>query len=125
VKQRFIREGDRLDGDTVLVVRGGDLDRQVIVEDAQRMFEIYGQYGISVFAVRHVPMEEMAQQSPLVRFARLTLVTVGALRTAGLALEAPGRNRQHFTVILPKLDIEVGLLVSCEHRTVDNPYHDT
>jgi hypothetical protein len=43
----------------------------------------------------------------LVRFARLTLVTVGALRTAGLALEATGRNRQHFPVILPDLDIGV------------------
>ena len=99
MKQRYVRPGDRLDGDTVVIVRGGDLDRDLLRADAKRMYQVYGIYGISVFAVREVPLDELAQQSPLVRFARLTLVTVGALRAVGLDLEATGRNRQHFTVV--------------------------
>jgi hypothetical protein len=31
---------------------------------------IYGVYGILVFAVRDVSLDELAQQVPLVRFAR-------------------------------------------------------
>ena len=34
------------------MVRGGDLDPAVLRRDAQRNYEVYGMYGISVFAVR-------------------------------------------------------------------------
>lgn len=124
MKQRYIRPGDVLDDDTIVVVRGGDLDPGVTRTDAERMHGVYGVFGISVFAVRSMPFDELAQQSPLVRFARLTLVTVGALRSAGLALEATGRNREHFTVVLPGLEPGVAALRGCAHRTVDNPYHE-
>jgi len=48
-------------------------------EAAQRLMRrcsIYGVYGISVFAVRDVTVDELAQQVPLVRFDRLSLVKV-------------------------------------------------
>lgn len=61
--------------------------------DATRYHSIYGSYGISVFATRGATLDEMAQQVPLVRFARLTLITVAAVRGAGLRLEPTGRNR--------------------------------
>jgi len=41
-----------------------------------RRCSIYGVYGISVFAVRDVTVDELAQQVPLVRFDRLSLVKV-------------------------------------------------
>jgi hypothetical protein len=103
-KQRFIRPGDRLDDDTVIVVRGGALEAAVLCDDASIMHEAYGIYGISVFAVREVTLDELAQRSPLVRFGTLTLVTVGEVRGCGLGLEATGRNPQHFTVIFDDLD---------------------
>jgi hypothetical protein len=123
-KQRYVRPDDVLDDDAVLVVRGGDLDRAVLRDDAERMFSVYGVYGISVFALRDVSLDELAQQPPLVRFARLTLVTVGVLRRAGLQLEATGRNPHHFTVGFRSLDDGVERLCACEHRTSDNPYHE-
>ena len=43
--------------------------------------------------------DELAQQAPLVRFAELTVVTVGALRDVGVTLEPTGRNARHFTVM--------------------------
>ena len=124
MKQRYVRPEDLLDDDTVIVVRGGELDAAVIRADAERMHGVYGLFGISVFAVRSVPFDELAQQSPLVRFARLTLVTVGALRRAGLGLEATGRNSEHITVVLPALEPGISALLGCAHRTVDNPYHE-
>jgi hypothetical protein len=52
------------------VVRGGDLDPDILSEDAVRYHSIYGVYGISVFAVRDATIDELAQQAPLVRWRR-------------------------------------------------------
>lgn len=123
MKQRYVRPGDQLTDDTTVVVRGGPLDPQVLREDAVRMFDVYGIYGVSVFAVREVSLDELAQQAPLVRFAELTLAAVGAVRAAGLGLEATGRNPQHFTVVFPDVGA-VDRLVAAEHRTMLNPYHE-
>lgn len=123
MKQRYIRTGDELDDDEV-VLRGGDFEPGVVRADAQRMFHIYGVYGISVFALRGATLDELAQQSPLVRFSHLVLVAVVAIRAAGLDLEAMGRNRRHYTVVLPDLDDSVDRLCACERRLWPNPYHD-
>ena len=100
MKQRYLREGDDLTDEVSVVVRGGDLDAEVLRQDAIRNHAIYGSYAISVFALREVTLDELAQLPPLVRFERLTLMTVGALRAAGLRLEATGRNARHFDVFL-------------------------
>ncbi len=124
MKQRHIRAGDALDDDGEVVVRGGEFDPAVVRADAQRMFDIYGVYGISVLALRGATLDELAQHSPLVRFSQLVLVTVGAIRAAGLTLEATGRNRRHYTVVLPDLDNSVSRLCACERRLWPNPYHE-
>lgn len=62
--------------------------------------------------------------TPLVRFARLTLVTVSALRAVGLTLEPTGRNRRHFTLLLPDLTAGVDSLLSCDRVVWENPYHE-
>jgi hypothetical protein len=50
MKLRRLRDVDVLaDGDVVLV-RGGDLDPDILSEDAVRYHSIYGVYGISPFA---------------------------------------------------------------------------
>jgi len=85
-KQRHLRPGDRLDDEDILVVRGGNLDPDILRFDAERYHAIYGDYGLSVFAARDVPVDELAQQAPLVRFEALTLMRVGVLRSAGLRL---------------------------------------
>lgn len=123
MKSRFVRPGDVLDDDRD-VVRGGILDVELLRVDARRMHAVYGVYGISVFALREVTLDELAQQPPLVRFDRLTLLTVGTIRAAGLRLEPTGRNRRHFTVVFDELDAGVAALASCQHRVWDNPYHE-
>lgn len=123
-KKRHFREGDRLDDDATVVIRGGALDAAALRADAQRYHDIYGEYGISVFAARDATVDELAQAVPLVRFETLTLVRSGALRAAGFRLDPTGRNPRHFTVVFDELDSGVEALASCEHLSWINPYHE-
>ena len=66
-EQRFIRVGDELNDDVIVVVRGGDLDSVVLRADALRNHSIYGTYGIRVFAVQDLTLDVLAQLPPLVR----------------------------------------------------------
>lgn len=124
MKQRFVRPDDDLDDEDELILRGGDLDPSILRRDAQRMFDIYGTYGISVFALRGATIDELAQVSPLVRFPRFTVVTVRTIRSIGLQLEPTGRDRRHYTLMLPSLDEDIDALVSAGHHMWINPYHE-
>lgn len=123
MKQRFIRTGGTLD-DAETVVRGGELVAAAVRRDALRMRHVYGVFGFSVFAVRGTTIDELAQDSPLVRFVRLTTLTAGTIRSAGLEIEAMGRNSLHYTVLLPDAEDAVVRLCACERHVVDNPYYE-
>ena len=124
MKLRRLRDGDVLEDGDVVLVRGGDLDPDILCADAVRYHSIYGVYGISVFAVRDVSLDELAQQVPLVRFARLSLLKAGDVLAAGMRLEPTGRNPRHFTVGFDDLERGVQRLASCSHQVVPNAYHD-
>jgi hypothetical protein len=124
MKLRRLRDGDVLEDGDVVLVRGGDLDADILCTDAVRYHSIYGVYGISVFAVRDVSLDELAQQVPLVRFARLSLLKAGDVLAAGMRLEPTGRNPRHFTVGFDDLERGVQRLASCPHQVVPNAYHD-
>jgi hypothetical protein len=124
VKLRRLRDGDVLEDESIVLVRGGELDPDVLSEDALRYHSVYGVYGISVFAVRNASLDELAQQIPLVRFKRLTLLTVGDVIAAGLRLEPTGRNPRHYTVGFDDLDDGVRRLAGCPHQVVPNSYYD-
>ena len=66
MKQRYLRVGDELPDDESVVVRGGE-HRASSGRTALRNHAVYGSYGISVFAVRDLTLDELAQQPPLVR----------------------------------------------------------
>jgi hypothetical protein len=122
--RRHIRVGDALDDADEIVVRGGELVPEIVRADARRMFEIYGVYGISVFALRGTTLDELAQQAPLVRFRTLTVTTVGAIRAVGLDLEPTGRNPRHFTIVLPDLESGIERLSRSDRHLWTNPYHE-
>jgi len=124
MKLRRLRDGDVLEDGDIVLVRGGDLDPDILRADAARYYSIYGGYGISVFAVRGATVEELAQQVPLVRFDRLSLLKVRDLLAAGMRLEPTGRNLRHFTVGFDDLEGGVQRLASCPHQVVPNAYHD-
>ena len=124
MKQRFIRLGDELVDDITVVIRGGLLDALVLLEDATRNHAVYGVYGISVFAAKGLTVDELAQVSPLVRFELLTLMTVGAIRQAGLVIEPTGRNPLHYDVTFPDLTSGLEALLGCSHTVFQNPYFE-
>ena len=124
MKQRFIRPGAELRDGTVVVVRGGELQRELLAEDAVRAHSVYGVYAISVFAAERVTVDELVQTSPLIRFEVLTLMTAGSIRSAGLVLVASGRNPLHHSIDLTDLDDALDRLTGCDHRMVVNPYHE-
>jgi hypothetical protein len=98
VKLRRLREGDVLDDVDVVFVRGGELDQAVLEANALQYHRVYGGSGISVFAGRGVPLDEMAQRVPLVRFESLSLVKVRGLSGPLMGQLAPaqasgGRDR--------------------------------
>ena len=124
MKLRKLRDGDVLENGEVVLVRGGDLDPGVLRADAARYHSIYGTYGISVFAVRDATLDELAQQTPLVRFGRLTLLRVRDVLAAGMRLEPTGRNPRHYTLGFNDLDDGVRQLARCPRQVVPNAYHD-
>jgi hypothetical protein len=124
VKLRKLRDGDVLENGEMVLVRGGDLDPDVLCADAARYHSIYGTYGISVFAVRDATLDELAQQAPLIRFSRLTLLRVRDVLAAGMRLEPTGRNPRHYTVGFDHLGDGVRRLARCPHQVVPNAYHD-
>ena len=124
MKLRRLRDGDVLDDGDIVLVRGGDLDPDILRADAARYYGIYGIYGISVFAVRDATVDELAQQVPLVRFDRLSLLKVRDVLAAGMRLEPTGRNPGHYTVSFDDLEDGVRRFVSCPHQVMPNAYHD-
>lgn len=64
------------------------------------------------------------QRTPMVRFDRVTVVTVEVLKAAGLRLEPTGRNPRHDDIALDDLADGVRRLCGCEHEVVVNPYHE-
>lgn len=124
MKLRRLREGDVLDDGGITLVRGGELEPDVLRADAMRYHSVYGSYGISVFAARGATLDEMAQQVPLVRFAKLTLIKVAVVRGSRLRLEPTGRNPRHYTLGFDDLEQGIEALAGCRHQVVPNPYHD-
>ena len=125
MKPRHVRPDGELSDETVVVVRGGELDPEILAQDAQRAHDVYGTYAISVFAADGVTVDELAQEPPLVRFASITLMTVGAIRAAGLVLRPSGRNRLHHSIDFDDLEAGLDTWLACEHGTIVNPYHET
>jgi hypothetical protein len=121
VKERHIRVGDDLTSDDVVIVRGGLPGPRRLREETQRNYSIYGTFGVCAFAARDVPLDELAQSVPLVRFEHLTLMAAGDLRKAGLTLEPTGRDRRHYTINLGEGAARVGALWGCSHRIWTNP----
>ncbi len=120
-KQRARRGEPPLPTATV-VIRGDLLDPDVLAESAQRNFDVYGFYGISVFAeTAEVPWTDLAAT----RFAAvpwLVLFTAGDLAAAGLDLWDTGLA-PHYDVVHAELRELVARMLGTEHRVVPNPHH--
>ena len=104
----------------MLVVRGDLLDPEMLRIDARDNFDIYGYFGISVFAeVDGVDLNWIAGHK-LSRAAWLIVFHAGELVAAGLQLWDTGQS-PHYDVVHDLLDELVIRLVACPHRVILNP----
>jgi hypothetical protein len=106
----------------VVIIRGDLLDPDVLAESAQRNFDVYGFYGVSVFAeTAEVPWTDLAAA----RFSAvpwLVLFSAGDLTAAGLELWDTG-VAPHFDVVYDDLGQLVARMLGTTHRVVPNPHH--
>ncbi|MGH3371574.1 MAG: hypothetical protein ACRDPR_16405 [Nocardioidaceae bacterium] len=81
-----------------------------------------GLYTVSVFLALDDSLEGLSAREPyLLRYAKVRLSTVGALRAAGFAV-IPTLARPHYDVVLPDVAAPtLGRLESCFEPPVPNP----
>lgn len=93
-----------------------------IRRSAQRSFDAYAVYGISVEGVIDQTVLEACRSSErIVNYRQIRLSTFGRIRNAGFALLA-SFDHPHFTVVLPDLsELTVARLGSCFDDPIPNP----
>jgi hypothetical protein len=71
---------ESLADDSLVVVRGGTLDRGKLVTDAERTSRRFGEYAVSVLAAPSDEELDALGRTALRRYEVLTITTAGALR---------------------------------------------
>lgn len=119
-KKRRARRGEPVPGDGVLVVRGDLLDPDRLRVDAIDNFDVYGYFGVSVFAeVGGADLNWIAKHK-LSRATWLVVFRAGDVLAAGLQLWDTGQS-PHYDVVHDQLDELIERLVACPHRVIPNP----
>jgi hypothetical protein len=111
--------------DAVLVVRGDDLDPDILRSDASRFlrrFGSWGKYGVSAFLAADEREVDVLCETRLGAFAEVVVFTRTHLEGSGVEVVATFR-RPHVTLAQVDLDALVNGLLTCEHRVLMNPHH--
>lgn len=119
-KKHRVRRGEPVPDEAALVIRGDVLDPEALRSDAVDNFDIYGYWGISVFAeVGGFDLGWIAANK-LARADWLVVFRAGDVLGAGLELWDTGQS-PHYDVVYEDVDELVGRLVACPHRLIRNP----
>jgi hypothetical protein len=119
-KKERRRRGEPLPDQATIVIRGDLLDPDLLAEAAETNEEIYGFFGVSVFAELAGLTWEQIASTKLVRAEWVVLFAVGALLDAGLQLWDTGQA-PHYDIVQGDRDELVRRILGCEHRMVRNP----
>jgi hypothetical protein len=119
-KKQRARRGEPAPEEATLVVRGDLLDPDALREDATDNFEVYGFWGISVFAeVGDFDLDWIAANK-MSEARWLVLFRAGDLFSAGLRLWDTGQS-PHYDVVYDDLEELAERIVACPHRIIRNP----
>jgi hypothetical protein len=96
-----------------------------IQQAAERTFDLYGLYGISVEGVIGISVLDACRTSErIARYRQIRLSTFGRTRGAGFALLATF-DHPHFTLVLPDLsELTQARLDRCFDPPIPNPGRD-
>lgn len=111
------------DGD--FVVRGDELDPELLIDDASRFherFSDWGRFGISAFYAASDEEIDAICQTRLVRFPVVVVFRRADLEQAGVQV-VPTFRTPHVTLCHEQLDEFVWRLLHCERGVRSNPYH--
>ncbi|HWD51245.1 MAG TPA: hypothetical protein VG412_02505 [Acidimicrobiales bacterium] len=109
----------------VLVVRGEDLDPEILRADASRFlrrFGGWGKYGISAFLAADESEVDVLCETRLEAFTEVVVFTRSDLEGSGVEVVATFR-RPHVTLAHVELNALVNGILTCEHRVLRNPHH--
>ncbi len=123
LKLRYLRTGPAPSDPALKIVRGGTLDAAELFMHALRHHRIYGVYGISVFGLESLALDQLAKQVPLSCFEQLSVFRVGDVVHRGLHLEPTGHDVRHYTLICEDFHEGVRHLLACRQDVIDNPHY--
>lgn len=92
--------------DAIVIIRGGLMAFESVRRSAEVSMELYGFYGMSVFAAEGVTVEALVRSTSELapqRYRQLRASTAGVLRASGFTL-IPTQDRPHFDVVLADLE---------------------
>lgn len=108
-----------------LVVRGDELEPEVLTQDATRFYERYpdwNRFGVSAFLASTAQEIDALCQDRLVRFASVVVLAAGSLREAGVEI-VPTFRSPHVTICHRSLAGLLEALRSCEYSLISNRHH--
>lgn len=107
-----------------VLIRGDLLDPGVLAESARRNFQVYGFYGISVFAETAEARWTDLAASRFAKVEWLVLFMAGDLVESGLELWDTGQA-PHFDAVYERLPELVARMLGTAHRVVQNPHYES
>lgn len=110
----------------VLVVRGDELDPEVIRVDASNFrdrFSAWNRYGVSAFLAADESEVDALCAARLIRFSTVVIFRVADIVAVGVEI-VPTFRTPHVTLCHIELEALIDKLRSCKHQTRPNPYHE-
>lgn len=121
-KQRQIRDEPPPD-DATVVLRGNLLTEEILTTTASENYEVYGFYGVSVWADVGGATRDGLLATKLVKQEVVAVFKAGHLREVGLELRPTGAS-PHYDVVHTDVGQLVAKLIACPHKVIDNEYYE-
>ena len=118
-KKRRARRGEPLPAPTALVLRGELLDPDELRITAERNFDVYGYFGISVFAEVGGATFDSIAGTKLARARWIAVFSAEDLLASGLELWDTGQT-PHYDVVAAVLSELLERFLDTPHRIVPN-----